>query len=81
MPRRAPTLHAVLIRTGVFILAGSALWALLPVVANRELKLSATGYGVLLGSLGLGAVLGAVIRPRLESKLSLEQTEEQGGPQ
>jgi MFS family permease len=71
--RFAPTLHAVLIRTGVFILAGSALWSLLPVVANHELGLSATGYGVLLGSLGLGAVLGAVFRPRIGDKLSLDQ--------
>jgi hypothetical protein len=63
----------VLVRTAAFIIAASALWALLPVVANRELGLSATGYGVLLASLGLGAVAGAFVMPRLRERLSPDQ--------
>src|SRR5262245_15186203 len=35
--RHAPALQAVLVRIGVFTLGASALWALLPVVARREL--------------------------------------------
>jgi MFS family permease len=70
--RHAPAVRAVLLRTASFILGGSALWALLPSVAREELRLSATGYGVLLGCLGAGAVGGAVMLPRLQERSSTE---------
>jgi MFS family permease len=57
--RHAPELKSVLVRTGVFALCASALWAMMPLVARMELKLNALQYGVLLGCLGAGAVLGA----------------------
>ncbi len=68
--RYSPPLRAVLIRTAAFIIAASALWALLPVIATRRLGLSAGGYGVMLGSIGVGAVGGAGILPRLRKRLS-----------
>jgi predicted MFS family arabinose efflux permease len=71
--RFAPGLRAVLIRTAVFILGGSALWALLPLVARQELGLDATGYGVLLGCLGAGAVIGAALLPKIQAKLSTDR--------
>lgn len=70
--RHSPLVQAVLLRTGAFILGGSALWALLPLVARQELGLDATGYGVILGSLGAGAVGGAAFLPRIEQKVSTE---------
>ena len=39
--RHAPAVQAVLLRTGAFIFGGSALWALLPLVARDELALVA----------------------------------------
>lgn len=66
-------LLAVLARTAAFVLPASALWALLPVVAQRELGLGSTGYGVLLGCLGLGAVLGASFLPQLRASLGLDR--------
>ena len=71
--RHAPQLQAVLVRAAVFIIAASGLWALLPVVARTNLGLDATGYGVLLGSLGLGAVGGAVILPHLRRGMSVDR--------
>jgi MFS family permease len=65
-------LKAVLIRIGTFMLGASALWALLPVMASQELGLDATGYGIVLGSLGLGAVVGALLLPRLGRSLSVD---------
>ena len=70
--RHAPALQAVLVRIGVFILGASALWALLPVVARHDLGLDATGYGIILGSLGLGAVGGALLLPRLRRALPVD---------
>jgi MFS family permease len=68
--RHSPELRAVLIRTGVFALCASALWAMLPLVARRELGLGAVAYGALLGGLGGGAILGAFVMPRLRQALS-----------
>jgi predicted MFS family arabinose efflux permease len=70
--RHAPSVHAVLVRTGAFIIGGSALWALLPLVARNELALDATGYGVILGCLGAGAVVGGMFLPRIQRKLSTD---------
>ncbi|MFL6335664.1 MAG: MFS transporter [Pyrinomonadaceae bacterium] len=58
--RHAPELKSVLVRTGVFALCASALWAMMPLVARTELKLNAFQYGVLLGCLGAGAIGGAL---------------------
>lgn len=58
--RHAPPLQIVFLRGTVFILSGSALWALLPLLARQELELSSGGYGMLLACLGAGAVVGAV---------------------
>jgi predicted MFS family arabinose efflux permease len=71
--RHAPALQAVLVRTGVFTLGASALWALLPVIVRRELGLDATGFGIVLGSLGMGAVGAALLLPRLRRSLSIDR--------
>ncbi|MFB2919130.1 MULTISPECIES: MFS transporter [Aerosakkonema] len=68
----APVLRAVLLRTGVFIICGSALWALLPLVAKQELGLGSLGYGVLLGCIGLGAITGAFVLPKVRRKVSTD---------
>ncbi|HET7912725.1 MAG TPA: MFS transporter, partial [Pseudolabrys sp.] len=70
--RHAPAVQAVLLRTGAFIFGGSALWALLPLVARDELGLGATGYGVILGCLGAGAVAGGLFLPRIERRFSTD---------
>ena len=67
-----PALQAVLVRSGVFIVCGAALWALLPLLARDQLGLSAVGYGVLLGCLGAGAITGAVLLPRIKRRVSLD---------
>jgi MFS family permease len=70
--RNAPSLQAVLVRSGVLIVCAAGLWALLPLVARDQLGLGATGYGVLLGCLGIGAVTGATFLPRIQRKFSLD---------
>jgi hypothetical protein len=68
--RHTPALQAVLVRAAAFVLCASALWALLPLVARRELGLNAAGYGVLLGCIGLGGVTGASFLPKVRQKTS-----------
>jgi MFS family permease len=68
--RFAPPIHSVLLRSGSFIISASALWSLLPLVAKVELHRDSTGYGVLLGCLGVGSILGALMLHRLRQTFS-----------
>jgi MFS family permease len=69
----APVLRNVLIRTVAFFVFASAGWALLPLVARRELGLGPAGYGTMLACIGLGAIAGAVLLPRLRQRLNADQ--------
>jgi hypothetical protein len=71
--RHSTPFRAVLIRTAAFVLPASALWALLPLFARHWLGLSATGYGLLLGCLGLGALLGVFVLPRVRERVSTDR--------
>jgi MFS family permease len=71
--RGARSFHAVLARAGMFSLAGSALWAMLPVVARQEMKSTSLGYGILLGCLGAGSVIGAAVLAPLRSRHSVDK--------
>ncbi len=70
--RSAPIVHCVLVRTGAFSLAASALLALLPLIARSSCEYGATGYGLLLGSFGLGALAGAMLLPRMRTRFSVD---------
>lgn len=69
----APVLRNVLVRTVAFFVFGSAGWALLPLVARRELGLGPAGYGVMLACIGLGAIAGAILLPRLRQRLDADR--------
>jgi predicted MFS family arabinose efflux permease len=71
--RHSPAYHAVLVRVGLFAFAGSALWALLPVVARAGLARSSLGYGILLGCLGAGCIIGASILATLRMYYSVDR--------
>jgi MFS family permease len=68
----APRLVSVLVRSSAFIACGTALWALLPLLARRELGLGAAGYGGLLAVFGVGAVSAAAVLPRVRRRTSIE---------
>ena len=71
--RYSPELRTVLIRSGVFVICASGLWALLPQQARRHLGLGSFGYGVLLGCIGFGALLGTWLLPKVRDRLSTNQ--------
>jgi MFS family permease len=70
--RSTAVYHAVLIRAGLFSFAASALWALLPVVASSQLGTNETGYGILLGMLGAGSIIGAISLNSLRAHFSAD---------
>jgi MFS family permease len=65
-------LHVVLARAAVHFAFGSSVWALLPLVARQLLHGGASLYGVLLGAVGAGAIVGALTMPRLQKKLDAD---------
>ena len=68
--RHSPQVQASLVRAFTYCFFVSAIWALLAVVARRDLHQGALGYGILNGSLGLGAVVAATNLPRIRRKIS-----------
>lgn len=70
--RHEPRLQAVLLRTVMFILFASSMWATLPFIARHEMGVSSFQFGLFMASLGVGAVLGAVVMERLRRKISVD---------
>ncbi|MBT9552095.1 MAG: MFS transporter [Hydrogenophaga sp.] len=63
---------AQLVRVMAYSSAGSALWALLPVIAQRQLGTGAQGFGLLMGCMGTGAVASGLVIGRLRSRFGLD---------
>ena len=58
--RHEPVVRTILLRFAIFVFPAGAVWALLPLIASRQLGLSANGYGLLFAALGVGAVTAAL---------------------
>ena len=71
--RYAPDLQSSLVRAFIYTFFISAIWSLLAVVARRDLKQGPLGYGILNGSLGLGAVIAATTLHRIRQRFSADQ--------
>src|SRR6266851_4538778 len=69
--QNSPAMQTVLIRTFCFIFFISGLWALLPVIVSQDLRLGAPGYGLLLGCIGVGAVVGAAVLPQIQQTIPI----------
>jgi MFS family permease len=54
-------LRATLVRAVAFCLFASAYWALLPVVAEKQMGAAPELYGFLLGAIGVGAIAGSFV--------------------
>jgi predicted MFS family arabinose efflux permease len=68
----SPQLAAVLLRVFGFTLAAISVMALLPLTARDQLGLGASGFGLLFGVFGLGAILGGLCLPLLRRHWSTE---------
>src|SRR5438128_461745 len=69
--RYSPSLRGMILRSGLTMFVASALLALMPSVA-RGVSDSPTGYGILLGCFGAGAVLGALTMQPARARWSTE---------
>ncbi len=65
--------HIVIVRAALFAICGSSLLSLLPLLAKQELGLDSVGFGMLLGSFGMGAIISGIgILPKLRPRSSVE---------
>ena len=69
--RNNKPVRRILLRAALFAFPVSALWALLPIAASQHWHLRAIGYGAVLGTMGAGAVLGALVMSRLRNTHSV----------
>jgi MFS family permease len=69
--RHSLAMRSLMIRNISFSLCASVFWALLPVIARDQLQLGAGGFGLLSAGFGIGAVMGALLIPRLLQQRSL----------
>jgi MFS family permease len=67
--RGSRSMHAVLVRSAVFSISGSALLALLPLISH---PFGSQGFGLLLAVFGVGALIGATIMPFLRRAMSVD---------
>jgi MFS family permease len=67
--RYNPNLRATLMRAVAFFFFASAYWALLPLVARDQIAGGPELYGILLGAIGIGAVVGAFTLPWMKATL------------
>src|SRR6267142_7181666 len=65
-----PALQGVLIRGAAFFGFAASTWSLFPLVVRRELGRGPEVYGLLLACIGLGAVVGALLLPRVRPRVS-----------
>lgn len=68
--RHEPVVRRILARLALFVAPATAMWALLPIIAAQRLGVAAGGYGLLFGALGVGAVSGALLIPKVKDQIS-----------
>ncbi|PXW88249.1 putative MFS family arabinose efflux permease [Nitrosomonas sp. Nm84] len=66
----APDLQAAVMRGSGFFLFASASWALLPILVKSLPNSGPQTFGILVGCIGAGAIVGALILPKLREKIS-----------
>ncbi len=70
--RYEPFLRAILVRATSFMTGGIVLIAVLPLFARNELGVDSVGYGILLGTFGVGAVAGAAVLPEVRRRMEID---------
>lgn len=71
--RHAPDLQAAVMRGLGFFLFASAAWALLPILVKSLANSGPQTFGILVGCIGAGAVVGALVLPQLREKISRDR--------
>lgn len=68
--RHEPVIRRILVRFAMFVAPACAVWALLPLIASRQMDLDSAGYGLLFASMGVGALVAAFNLGKVKQYLS-----------
>ena len=71
--RHSPELKTVLVRGVAFFVFASAPWALLPLIVRQELQSGPGTYGLFMACLGVGAIAGALVLPRVHARIARDK--------
>lgn len=72
LPLRSGSTRLILLRAALHAATSSAVWALAPILAKQQLHGGAGDYGLLMGAIGLGAILFAFAMRRLRDRIGLQ---------
>ena len=67
--RNSSVTRLVMLRSFLFGLSASAIWALLPLLARQQPNADARVYGMMLGALGIGAIAGGILSGQMRKLL------------
>lgn len=56
-----------------FMFFANAAWGLLPIISKNQFSADAAFFGLLMGAIGIGAILGALCLPQLKTRLNANQ--------
>jgi MFS family permease len=74
-----PQFQRLMLRAALMFLFASAPWALLPLIVRERLASGPETFGLLLGAMGVGAVLGGLLMPRIRTLLRPDMVVAAGG--
>lgn len=74
-----PRFQRLMLRAALMFLFASAPWALLPLIVRVRLGAGPETFGLLLGAMGVGAVLGGLLMPRIRALLRPDMILAAGG--
>lgn len=64
---------ALLVRTFLIFFGASSMWSLLPAFAGLELHMNASSVGLLMGTIGAGAIVGGMLLPSLKARVGIDR--------
>ncbi len=68
-----PRFRGLLVRITLVYFCTNAFWCLFPIFARSALHMGSTGFGLLMGAIGAGAVMAALSLPDLKRRWSLDR--------
>ena len=71
---RSKSMRNTLIRLGLFMVPAASLWSLLPLVARQRLLWDERGFGFLVTTVGVGAVVAAWFLHRIHRRIGFNRT-------
>jgi MFS family permease len=74
-----PPFQRLMIRAALLFTFASAPWALLPLIVRTQLASGPETFGLLLGAMGVGAVLGGFLMPQIRARMRPDWVVAAGG--